>query len=257
MRRSFLAVTLAAFTGVAVCAAQTPSTDTSTTARAVFRRALDAMGGYDRVRGLTTLTVRARVVHRDDANGADTYEQQDYFRFPDASRTEIREAGQPNALRQIMLNTPEGWWTADGTNPPERHAPPGPPYDPFMLRALLERLTRQSPLPAVAEEDGSETMLQETSDGTATAIEFHFARDTGLLLRRSAVAAGARQEDVQVFYDDYRKVDGFTVPFMIKTQHIGSSDVYTEEFAVLSVTFNPVISGSLFDQSSLKSSTVP
>jgi hypothetical protein len=220
--------------------AQDSPADDRRRALALLDRAIDAKGGFDKLRGLKTIVARqTQAALRPD--GESQVETTNYIQYPDRFRVEAPQLVQAYDGSRAWMK--DGRGVHDAPDPLAREAAATLRRDvvALMLAAKEGTLTPRL-LPDVKDAAGVVSHALELSAPDLNPIVLLIDPESGLIRKRMYTADAPGRPIVEEEFFDYRPVDGIQVAFRA-TQKVGPRSV---ERRVTDVKLNTPLDAALF-----------
>jgi hypothetical protein len=212
----------------------------------VVARVLEAKGGLERLKALTTLTVTARAIGLGDNARQEPVETLTQLAYPNRVRVETH--GGRGSLLQVFDGT-SAWIRDDrGTRDvPERmrsDLETGLRRDTIAALLAVERgELRARVLPDMRRDQGPPLRAIEVSGPRLDPMVFYIDPDNWRIVKQTYAAAGMGSPLVEEEFDDYRTVDGISIAFKA-TVSVGGKPVV--ERRVLDVAVDRPLPADLF-----------
>jgi zinc protease len=221
--------------------------DESANAKAILHRAVEAMGGLERLRAVRTVTAR-QIVTTPGPGGLVDAEATSYIAYPNQFRVETKI---PEGLLISAFDGSTAWTrdpqaTREAPEPMAAEARSNLQRD--VIRLLLgaeDGSLRVRALQDARNEQGRNVRTLELSSNTTGPIVLSIDAETMRVTKEAFAAGPGGQALVEESFSDYRAVDGVQVPFMAERQ-VGP---ITVKRRVLDVQLNRPIDPSLFKRS--------
>jgi YHS domain-containing protein len=227
------------------------SPDAAKKGRALVDRAAKALGGADRIDGLTTYSETVSQVQK-RPQGEAQITTKTMWRFPDATRVERTMVMGERKMTSAQLLTPAGaWYLSQGRAYPA----------PEVGRPSVEMDLGRNPVALIharhaanfkAAALGSATVAGMTVDQVRVqcgAIDVVLGLDPASA-RLQTITFTDRNNEGEVgtytlVYSDYRPVEGLTLPFAVRGLFNGEAEP-SQTYTIESIAVNPQLDASLF-----------
>jgi zinc protease len=216
-------------------------------AKAILDRAVEAMGGLEKLRAVRTVTAR-QIVTTPGPGGQVDAESTSYIAYPNQFRVETRI---PDGL---LISAFDGSmaWTRDPQATREAPEPMAAEARSNLQRDVIRLLIgaadgtlRVRALQDGRNEQGRNVRTLELSSATTSPIVLSIDAETMRVTKEAFAAGPGGQALVEESFSDYRAVDGVQMPFMAE-RHVGPISVKRR---VLDIQINRPLEPSLFKRS--------
>jgi zinc protease len=221
--------------------------DESANAKAILDRAVEAMGGLEKLRTVRTVTAR-QIVTTPGPGGPVDAEATSYIAYPNQFRVETKI---PEGL---LISAFDGStaWTRDPQATREAPEPMAAEARSNLQRDVIRLLIgaedgslRVRALQDAHNEQGRNMRTLELSSNTMSPIVLSIDAETMRVTKEAFAVGPGGQALVEESFSDYRAVDGVQMPFMAE-RHVGP---ITVKRRVLDVQLNRPLDPSLFKRS--------